>query len=171
MIHDNEHFEEEDFLEENSHDEEDVMGSDEDLLAAEKDRYVRLYAEFENYRKRSTRERNDVLLYGNENLLRDLMPVVDDFERAMPMILESEDQKTMKGVELIHQKLMDILKHKGLNAIDVKAGDEFDVELHEAVTQIPAPDPSLSGKIVDVIETGYKLHDKVIRFAKVVVGK
>ena len=99
-----------------------------------------------------------------------LLPVLDDFERALKELAKSEDDQYLKGVELIYQKFKNTLNEKGLKSIEVKAGDGFNVDFHEAVTQISAPSEELKGKIVDVIETGYQLHDKVIRFAKVVTG-
>lgn len=140
-------------------------------LAVEKDKRLRLFAEFENFKKRTTKERLELYKTANESLLLDLLPVLDDFERAMEQIKSSEDENHSKGVELIQNKLINTLKSKGLEAIETNKGDDFDVDFHEAVTQIPASSDDLKGKIIDKIETGYTLNGKVIRFTKVVVGK
>lgn len=142
----------------------------EELLAEEKDRYIRLFAEFENYKRRTTKEKMDFAQYANQEMMVSMLAVLDDFERALKEIAKSGNENDLKGVELIYQKFRNKLTEKGLKAIEVKAGDDFNVDFHEAITQIPAPNDELKGKIVDVIETGYQLHDKVIRFAKVVTG-
>ena len=142
----------------------------EELLAQEKDRYIRLYAEFENYKKRTLKEKSEFYMYASQDLMTSMLGVLDDFERALKEIAKSGNQDDLKGVELIYQKFKNKMIEKGLNPIEVKAGDTFNVDFHEAITQIPAPSEELKGKIVDVIETGYQLHDKVIRFAKVVTG-
>lgn len=142
----------------------------EELLAAEKDRYMRLYAEFENYKKRTLKEKNEFYLYACQDLMTSMLGVLDDFERALKEISKNGNEADFKGVELIYQKFRNKLTEKGLKPIEVKPGDDFNVDYHEAITQIPAPTEDLKGKIVDVIETGYQLHDKVIRFAKVVTG-
>lgn len=142
----------------------------EDLLAEEKDRYIRLFAEFENYKKRTTKEKMEFFQYANQDMMISMLDILDDFERALKEIAKNGNEADLKGVELIYQKLKNKLTEKGLKVIDVKAGDDFNVDFHEAITQIPAPTPDLKGKIVDVIETGYQLADKVIRFAKVVTG-
>lgn len=144
--------------------------SAEDLLAEEKDRYIRLYAEFENYKKRTSREKMEFFQYANQDLMISLLAVLDDFERALKEIAKNGNEADLRGVELIYQKLKSKLEEKGLNLIQVQQGDDFNVDFHEAVTQIPAPSPELKGKVVDVIENGYQLHDRVIRFAKVVTG-
>lgn len=144
--------------------------SAEDQLAEEKDRYIRLYAEFENYKKRTNKEKMDFFKYANQDLMVSMLAVLDDFERAIKEISKNGNSEDLKGIELIYQKFKGKLTEKGLVTIEVQAGDSFDVDKHEAITQIPAPSDDLKGKIVDVIETGYMLHDKVIRFAKVVVG-
>ncbi|WP_312762148.1 nucleotide exchange factor GrpE [Epilithonimonas sp.] len=142
----------------------------EELLAEEKDRYIRLYAEFENYKKRTLKEKNEFYLYASKDLMTSMLGILDDFERALKEIAKNGNESDLKGVELIYQKFKNKLIEKGLKPIDVKVGDDFNVDFHEAITQIPSPTPELKGKIVDVIETGYQLHDKVIRFAKVVTG-
>lgn len=147
-----------------------VQPSAEELLAEEKDRYIRLYAEFENFKKRSAKERMEFFQYANQDMMVSMLGVLDDFERALKEIAKNGNPADLQGVELIYQKFKSKLIEKGLKPVEVKAGDDFDVNLHEAITQIPAPTEDLKGKIVDVIETGYQLHDKVIRFAKVVTG-
>ncbi|KMQ71887.1 nucleotide exchange factor GrpE [Chryseobacterium koreense] len=142
----------------------------EELLAEERDRYIRLFAEFENYKKRTAKEKMDFFQYANQDMMISMLDVLDDFERALKEIAKYGNEADLKGVELIYQKFKSKLSEKGLRAMDTKAGDDFDVDYHEAITQIPAPSEDLKGKIVDVIETGYTLHEKVIRFAKVVTG-
>lgn len=142
----------------------------EELLAEEKDRYIRLFAEFENYKKRTSKERLEFFQYANQEMMISMLGVLDDFERALKEISKNGSSSDLQGVELIYQKFKNKLTEKGLKAIEVKAGDIFDVNYHEAITQIPSPSEDLKGKIVDVIETGYTLNDKVIRFAKVVTG-
>ncbi|AYN02927.1 MULTISPECIES: nucleotide exchange factor GrpE [unclassified Flavobacterium] len=139
-------------------------------LAKEKDKFLRLFAEFENYKKRTSKERMDLFKTANQEVLLAMLPVLDDFDRAMVEISKSNDETLTKGVELIHEKLKSTLVAKGLEQIEVRAGDAFNADYAEAITQIPAPSDKLKGKIVDVIEKGYKLGDKIIRFPKVVVG-
>lgn len=138
-------------------------------LATEKDKFLRLFAEFENYKKRTTKERIDLFKTANQEVLQAMLPVMDDFDRAIVEIAKSEDENLIKGVTLIHTKLKDTLFSKGLEVVELKAGDAFDADFAEAITQVPAGD-DLKGKIVDVIEKGYKLGDKIIRFPKVVIG-
>jgi molecular chaperone GrpE len=142
----------------------------EEELAKEKDKFLRLFAEFENYKKRTTKERIDLFKTANQEVLQAMLPVLDDFDRAMTQISKSEDEVLLKGVELIHEKLKSTLVGKGLEEVEIKAGDVFNADFAEAITQIPAPSDDLKGKIVDVIEKGYKLGDKIIRFPKVVIG-
>lgn len=142
----------------------------EELLAEEKDRYIRLYAEFENYKKRTLKEKNEFFQYASQDMMVSMLGVLDDFQRAMKDMAQNGNENDLKGVELIYQKLKSKLTEKGLKPIEVNAGDNFDVDIHEAITQIPAPTEELKGKIVDVIEQGYMLHDRVIRFTKVVTG-
>jgi molecular chaperone GrpE len=139
-------------------------------LANEKDKHLRLFAEFENYKRRTSKERIDLFKTANQEVLLAILPVLDDFDRAIIEIKKSEDEVLLKGVELIHDKLKSTLFSKGLEEVTVKAGDLFDADFAEAITQIPAPSPNLKGKIVDVLEKGYKLGDKIIRFPKVVIG-
>ncbi|WP_442902256.1 nucleotide exchange factor GrpE [Flavobacterium sp. C4GT6] len=139
-------------------------------LAKEKDKFLRLFAEFENYKKRTSKERIDLFKTANQEVLQAMLPVLDDFDRAMAQISKTEDEVMLKGVELIHNKLKDTLVSKGLELVDIKIGDDFNADYAEAITQIPAPSEDLKGKVVDVVEKGYKLGEKIIRFPKVVIG-
>ncbi|MCG2460623.1 nucleotide exchange factor GrpE [Flavobacteriaceae bacterium F89] len=139
-------------------------------LVKEKDKFLRLFAEFENYKKRTSKERMDLFKTAGQDVIVSLLPILDDFDRAMKELAQSEDDAHFKGVELIKIKFQEILKSKGLLEINVKQGDPFDAEVHDAITQIPAPEKKLKGKIVDVIEKGFRLGDKIIRHPKVVVG-
>ena len=140
-------------------------------LANEKDKFLRLFAEFENYKRRTTKERIELFKTANQDVLLSLLPVLDDFDRAIIEIAKSEDEAVTKGVELIHEKLKNTLNSKGLEVVEVQAGDAFNADFAEAITQIPAPSDDLKGKVVDVLEKGYKLGDKIIRFPKVVIGQ
>ena len=142
----------------------------EEDLANEKDKFLRLFAEFENYKRRTSKERIDLFKTANQEVLQAMLPVMDDFDRALIEIKKSEDDVLLQGVELIYEKLKSTLVSKGLEEVAVKTGDIFNADFAEAITQIPAPSPNLKGKIVDVIEKGYKLGDKIIRFPKVVIG-
>jgi molecular chaperone GrpE len=142
----------------------------EDQLQEQKDKFIRLYAEFENYKKRTSKERIDLFKTAGQEILQSMLPVLDDFDRAWAQVSQSQDEALVKGVELIHEKLKVTLMSKGLEVVEIKAGDAFDADFAEAITQIPAPTPKLKGKIVDVIEKGYKLGDKIIRFPKVILG-
>ncbi|MFK5959262.1 MAG: nucleotide exchange factor GrpE [Lutibacter sp.] len=137
----------------------------------EKDKFLRLFAEFENYKKRTSRERIELFKTANEDLMTVLLPILDDFDRGLAEIKKVKDKELLKGMELIKNKLQNSLAQKGLSHIKVKKGDTFDVELHEAITQIPSPSDDLKGKVIDVVEQGYKLGDKVIRYPKVVIGQ
>jgi len=139
-------------------------------LAKEKDKFLRLFAEFENYKRRTTKERIELFKTANQEVLLAMLPVLDDFDRAIVEINKSDDELLAKGVELIHEKLKGTLVAKGLELVDVNAGDAFNADFAEAITQIPAPSDDMKGKIVDVLEKGYKLGDKIIRFPKVVIG-
>lgn len=135
------------------------------------DKYLRLSAEFDNYRKRTLKEKMDITRYASEEVLKDLLPVIDDFERAINNINEARDLKAIKeGMELINNKFKNFITQKGLKEIEALHQD-FNMDIHEAVTKIPAPENKLKGKIVDVIEKGYYLNEKVVRFAKVVIGE
>jgi molecular chaperone GrpE len=140
-------------------------------LEKEKDKFLRLFAEFENFKRRTAKERLELFKTANQEVLQAMLPVMDDFDRALTEIRKSEDDTLLKGVELIHEKLKNTLTSKGLEVIEVRPGDDFNADFAEAITQIPAPSPDLKGKIVDVLEKGYKLGDKIIRFPKVVTGQ
>lgn len=150
---------------------EDTSPSVEDLLAQEKDKFLRLFAEFENYKKRTIKERIELYKTANQEVMVSLLPVLDDFDRAQSEIAKTEEKALLEGVSLIQNKLNDTLKSKGLVVVEVGVGDVFNADHHEAVTQIPAPNEDLKGKIIDVLEKGYALGDKVIRFPKVVIGE
>lgn len=138
-------------------------------VASSKDKYIRLYSEFENFRRRTAKEKLEMVQSANEQLIKSLIPVLDDFERAEKSFSEKTD-KDAEGFKLIQSKFKKVLDLYGVKAMDVKQGSDFNTDLHEAITQVPAPDPALKGKVVDVVEKGYMLADKVVRFAKVVVG-
>ena len=141
-------------------------------LKAEKDKFLRLFAEFENYKRRTAKERIELFKTASEDVMVSLLPVLDDFERALTHIEEDKEAEELrKGVLLIYQKMLSTLEQKGLSQIKVGQGDTFDADQHEAVTQIPAPSEDLKGKIIDVIEKGYALGEKIIRFPKVVIGQ
>ncbi len=140
-------------------------------LSNEKDKFLRLFAEFENYKRRTSKERIDLFKTANQEVLQAMLPVLDDFDRAWAQVSKSDDEALVTGVQLIHDKLRTTLVSKGLEEVEVKSGDVFDADFAEAITQIPAPNDKLKGKIVDVIEKGYKLGDKIIRFPKVVIGQ
>jgi len=143
----------------------------EEKLAELNDRYLRLYSEFDNYRKRTNKEKIDLIATASAGVLKELITTLDDFERAIANNENVEDLTTLKeGFHLIYNKLKTTLENKGLKAMLAK-GESFDSELHEAIANIPAPSEDLVGKIVDDVEKGYYLHDKVIRYAKVVVGQ
>jgi len=143
----------------------------EDQLKQEKDKFLRLFAEFENYKRRTAKERIELFSTASEEVMISLLPILDDFDRASVEIEKDLENEILKGVLLIKNKLFDSLKSKGLSLVDVKKGDEFNADNHEAVTQIPAPSKDMVGKIIDIIEKGYKLGEKVIRYPKVVIGK
>ena len=129
-------------------------------------------AEFDNFRKRTIQEKADLIKYGSQKAIEALLPVIDDLERAMQHIDKAEDIDSVKeGVALIMQKFQGYLKQQQVTVIPANPGDDFDDKIHEAITMFPAPDPSLKGKIVDCPTKGYKLYDKVVRYAKVVVGQ
>lgn len=141
-------------------------------LKNEKDKFLRLFAEFENYKKRTNKERIDLFKTASQDVMISMLPVLDDFERALNHIEEDKEAEDLrKGVLLIYQKLVSTLEQKGLSVMTVSNGDVFNADDHEAITQIPAPTDDLKGKIIDVVEKGYRLGDKVIRFPKVVIGQ
>lgn len=138
----------------------------------EKDKFLRLFAEFENYKRRTSKERVELFSTASEDVMKTLLPVLDDFERALSHIDDDKEAEELrKGVLLIYQKLVKTLEQKGLKPIAVEKGDVFNADIHEAITQIPAPSDDLKGKIIDIVEKGYKLGEKVIRFPKVVIGQ
>lgn len=141
-----------------------------DKLAEANDRYLRLAAEFDNYRRRSAKERMDLISLANENLVKDMLPIIDDFERALAAIKDSDDTDSAKeGVELIYNKLVAFLKKNGVKEIEA-VGKDFDTDFHEAVAQFPVEDKEKKNKVIDVTQKGYTMGEKVIRYAKVVIG-
>ena len=156
--------------EENTADEKKEVNPEE-VLQKEKEKYLRLFAEFENYKKRTTKERIELYRTAGQDIITSLLPVLDDFDRGLSEIKKVKDKELLKGMQLINDKLASTLEQKGLEKIEVKTGDVFDADTHEAITQIPAPSDDLKGKIIDVIEKGYKLGDKTIRYPKVVIGQ
>lgn len=139
-------------------------------IEAMNDKYLRLYAEFENYRKRTIKEKTELILNGGEKAITSILPVLDDMERALKNMQNADDvSAVLEGVELINKKFIEILKKQGVEAIQTENAD-FNVDLHEAIAQLPAPCDELKGKVMDCTLTGYKLNDKVIRHAQVVVG-
>ncbi|SDG71342.1 nucleotide exchange factor GrpE [Psychroflexus sediminis] len=140
-------------------------------LDAKDDKYLRLFAEFENYKRRTSKERIELFKTASQDVMQSMLPVLDDFDRAMLEVEKSSDDSLVEGIKLISNKLRETLKNKGLEVMPVKAGDVFDSELHEAITQIQAPSEDMKGKIIDVLEKGYTLGDKIIRYPKVVTGK
>ena len=149
---------------------ESLLEKEKEKVEAEKKKYVYLMAEFDNYRRRVSQEKLDLIDTASKGVINDLLPVVDNFERALKSLAESEASESARmGTELIYKQLLDVLKKKGVTEIDAM-GKELDTDEHEAVAQIPAPEEAQKGKVVDVIQKGYKLNGKVIRFAKVVIG-
>ncbi len=143
----------------------------EDTLAQKDDKILRLQAEFDNYRKRTLKEKMELVKTAGESILVNVLPVMDDFERAISLMNESsKNDAVIEGLQLIHKRFSDFMKQNGVSEIEAK-DQEFDTDVHEAVTKIPAPTEDLKGKIVDVIQKGYMLNDKVIRYAKVVIGE
>ena len=143
----------------------------EELIQQEKDKYLRLFAEFENYKKRTSRERIELFKTASQELMTSLLPIMDDFDRGLSEIKKVKDKELLKGMQLINDKFKNTLTQKGLTEIEVKEGDAFDAEIHEAITQIPAPSDKLKGKVIDAVEKGYKLGEKIIRYPKVVIGQ
>ena len=133
------------------------------------DKYLRLFSEFDNFRKRTAKEKLDLTVTASENVIKDILPVLDDFERALQNMEKNGNEADLQGVTLIFNKLKDTLKKKGLEEIEAMDA-EFNTDEHEALTMIPAPEEDKKGKVLDVIQKGYKLNGKVIRFARVVVG-
>ncbi len=148
-----------------------MLAEAQQMVNEEKDRYLRLAAEFDNYRKRTLKEKAELIKNGGEKTLTAILPVLDDFERALKNMEATEETRAMKeGVELIFNKFNKVLEQEGLQKIETE-GQDFDVDFHEAIALIPAPSEDLKGKILDCVQTGYKLNDKVIRHAKVAVAQ
>jgi len=170
-----------DEVNENNENSDEELGADgerlteEELLKEEvqkeKDKFLRLFAEFENYKRRTSKERLELFKTANQEVMTAMLPVMDDFDRALNELRKSGDENLIKGIELIHNKLRETLNAKGLVRMEVEQGSDFDSEIHEAITQVPAPSDDLKGKIVDVVEPGYKLGERIIRYPKVVTGK
>ena len=154
---------------ENNEVENETENTDTDSLQSEKEKYLRLYSEFENFRRRTTKERLEWMQNASKDMIEAVLPVVDDMERALQALKSAGDNNASEGMELIFKKLYGILERKGLKPMNAK-GEDFNPDLHEAVTQFAAPSPELVGKVIDEVEKGYFLNDKVLRFAKVVVG-
>ena len=140
-------------------------------LENEKDKYLRLFAEFENFKKRTSKERIELFKTAGQDVITSLLPVLDDFDRAISQLNENKSGKDFEGFILIKNKFFEIMKSNGLIDIETQIGDNFDAEVHEAISQIPAIDKNQKGKIIDVIEKGFQLGEKIIRYPKVVVGK
>ena len=148
-----------------------LIGDLKDSLKQEKDKYLRLFAEFENFKKRTSKERIELFKTAGQEVMSSLLPVLDDFDRATSQVSKNGEEKDIEGFILIKNKFDDILKGNGLVETETKIGDAFDAEIHEAITQIPAQDDSQKGKIIDIVEKGYQLGEKIIRYPKVVVGQ
>lgn len=167
--------------EENADANEEEMAEEEELsveeklqleVAEAKDKYIRLYSEFDNFRRRNAKERLELVKTASEDVITDMLPVLDDFERAEKAFQEKADvDALMEGFGLIKNKFEKTMVNKGLTPMESTPGIDFDSEIHEAITKIPVQDEKLKGKVVDVVEKGYFLHDKVIRYAKVVIGE
>lgn len=139
-------------------------------IKKEKDNFLRLFAEFENYKKRTSKERIELFSTANKEVMTALLPVLDDFERGLVEVEKSSDKALLEGMKLIYNKFKNTLNQKGLKEVEVKQNDVFDAEIHEAISQIPAPNKKMKGKIIDVVEKGYKLGETIIRYPKVVTG-
>ncbi len=152
----------------------EIVESEVDILkeeiVKEKNNFLRLFAEFENYKKRTSKERIELFSTANKELMTVLLPILDDFERGLKEVEKSSDKVLLEGMKLIDNKFKNILSQKGLKVMEVKQGDTFDAEIHEAISQIPAPSKKLKGKIIDTVEQGYKLGETIIRYPKVVLG-
>lgn len=149
---------------------EDEIDSLEDNLKKEKDNFLRLFAEFENYKKRTSKERIELYSTANKDVLTAMLPIMDDFERGLLEVEKSAEPALLDGMKLIYNKFKNTLDQKGLKVMEVHQGDKFDPEIHEAISQIPSPSKKLKGKIIDVVEKGYELGETIIRFPKVVIG-
>ena len=140
-----------------------------DPVQLEKEKYLRLYSEFENFRRRTNKERIDWMQNASKDIIKELLSIIDDMERGIKALKDAGNESAVEGMELIYKKLFSTLEKKGLKPM-TSVGEDFDSEIHEAVTQFAAPTPEMKGKVIDEIEKGYFLNDKVLRFAKVVVG-
>lgn len=149
-----------------------ALSQAQEALAEANNKHLRLYAEFENFRRRAAREKIDLIETASEGVLKKLLPIVDDFERALAAFQsdQANAEATQEGIKLIYDKLIHLLEQTGVQPMLLEKGTPFDPELHEAVTQVPVEDTTLQGKVVDVVEKGYLLKEKVLRFAKVVTG-
>lgn len=142
-----------------------------DLLKEQKEKYLRLFADFDNYKKRTAKERLDLLNTAGKDIILSVIPVIDDFERAIAVADKARDADSVKeGMMLIKNKMFNVLQQRGVKQMEAK-GEPFDSERHEAITEIPAPNEEMKGKVIDEVEKGYTMNDKIIRYAKVVVGK
>jgi len=154
--------------------ENEPIESENELLKAEvekeRNNFLRLFAEFENYKKRTSKERIELFSTANKELMTALLPILDDFERGLKEIEKSSDDVLLQGMQLIYNKFKNTLSQKGLKEMEVKQGDTFDAEIHEAIAQIPAPSKKLKGKIIETVEKGYKLGETIIRYPKIVLG-
>lgn len=140
-------------------------------LAEQKEKYLRLFADFDNYKKRTAKERLELLNTAGKDIVLSVIPVIDDFERAIAVADDAQEVESVKeGMILIKNKMFSVLQQRGLKQMESK-GEVFDTEKHEAITEIPAPNEEMKGKIIDEVEKGYTMNDKIIRYAKVVVGK
>lgn len=145
--------------------------TDKEIIAELNDKYLRLAAEYDNYRRRTLKEKMELSKSAGEDILVNILPVMDDFERGLVTIDQAKDINAVKeGIHLIYNKFREFLKQRGIKEIEAKE-KEFDTDLHEAITKIPAPNEELKGKVVDVVEKGYYLNEKIIRFSKVVIGE
>lgn len=177
---DKETVEEQELTQDNENMEEGVTEQEENLdpveelkqqLAEQKEKYLRLFADFDNYKKRTAKERIELLNTAGKDIILSVIPVIDDFERAIAGAENAKDVDSVKeGMMLIKNKMFSVLQQRGLKQMESK-GEEFDAERHEAITEIPAPSEDMKGKVIDEVEKGYTMNDKIIRYAKVVVGK
>ncbi|MFC7358408.1 nucleotide exchange factor GrpE [Jejudonia soesokkakensis] len=156
---------------EEKEDEIDPIESLQTELNNERDKFLRLFAEFENFKKRTGKERIELFKTAGREIIEAMLPILDDFDRAMKEFSNDSEDVHVQGMSLIHAKLKETLKNKGLQVAETNQGDTFDAEIHEAITQIPAPSEDLKGKIIDVVEKGYMLGEKIIRYPKVVIGQ
>lgn len=175
MVNEQEDIQEENFDQETSSlEEQSELTVEEELtrqLNESNDKYTRLVAEFDNYKKRTSKERIDLIQNAGQNVIKNLLPILDDFDRALTSMATAQDIQSVKeGVELVNNKLRKTLSNEGLKEMEV-IGQPFDADYHEAITTIPAPTEDLKNKVIDVVEKGYFLNEKVIRFAKVVIGQ